>query len=158
MVDSKQCRSSSGLLAYRRSPFIASLTRHMPALTWLSKCDEHNRTRFAEHQRSKVGCMRLLAALVLQRSSTSHAEQRSANMSVGRLVLAAGMVGIIEASTTNKPSIPYTCPRELTTAIASGTGPMRHVPTGWKYVDASDRIAASNSLDVFDVSGFGNSC
>jgi hypothetical protein len=29
------------------------------------------------------------------------------------------MVGIIEASTTNKPSNPYTCPRELTTAIES---------------------------------------
>ena len=47
-------------------------------------------TRFAERQWSKVGCIHLLAALVLQRSSICHTEQCSANMSVGRLVVAVG--------------------------------------------------------------------
>ena len=42
--------------------------------------------------------------------SRSHAAMRSASMIVGRLVLAAGIVGMIEASATSSRSVPYTWP------------------------------------------------
>jgi hypothetical protein len=42
--------------------------------------------------------------------SRSHAAMRSASMIVDRLVLAAGIVGMIEASATSSRSVPYTWP------------------------------------------------
>jgi len=60
----------------------------------------------------------------------SQAAQRSAIKIVGRLVFAAGMVGMMEASTTQSPSTPYTFPCGSTTARLSARGPMRQVPTG----------------------------
>ena len=51
---------------------------------------------------------------------------RSAIAAVVRLVLARGMVGMIEASATNKPSIPRTSPCRPTAE------PMGQVPAGWK--------------------------
>ena len=57
---------------------------------------------------------------------------RSATMSVGRLVLARGTVGMMEASTTWRPSRPWTLPTGSTTASGSEVGPILQVPTGWK--------------------------
>src|SRR5712692_8559015 len=59
---------------------------------------------------------------------------RSATIIVGRFVFAAGMDGMIEASTTRSRAIPCTRPAWSTTAAGSPAGPMRHVPTGWWYV------------------------
>jgi hypothetical protein len=50
---------------------------------------------------------------------------------VVRLVFAAGMAGITDASATHSPSAPCTAPRVPTTAPWSGSGPMAQVPTGW---------------------------
>src|SRR5689334_16320846 len=54
---------------------------------------------------------------------------RSATTIVGRLVFAAGMVGMIEASTTQSPSTPCIFPWGSTTAMLSVASPIRHVPT-----------------------------
>src|ERR1700686_4852137 len=51
----------------------------------------------------------------------------SAIMSVAALVLADGIVGMTDASTTRRPAIPCTFRSEPTTA--SGSRPMRHVLT-----------------------------
>ena len=91
-----------------------------------------------------------------QPTPASHAEHRSAGMSVGRFVFAAGMLGMIEASTTDRPSTPCTLPRESTTAVASAAGPMRQVPAGWKYVPTLLRIADSRSASASVVCGPGN--
>src|SRR5438445_12970405 len=50
----------------------------------------------------------------------------SAAIRVGKLVLAHGTTGKIEASTTRKPWTPLTRPWLSTTAIGSSTRPMRH--------------------------------
>jgi hypothetical protein len=50
---------------------------------------------------------------------------------VGALVLPPIKVGITEASTTRRPSMPRTRSRGSTTAPASLGAPMRQVPTGW---------------------------
>jgi len=54
---------------------------------------------------------------------------RSAIMMVGALVLPPISVGITEASTTRRPSMPCTRNFVSTTAIAST--PILQVPTGW---------------------------
>lgn len=64
-------------------------------------------------------------------SDASLAADLSATMMVGRLVFAAGMVGIIEASTMESPSTPWTEQRAFITASVSVDCPMQHVPTGW---------------------------
>jgi hypothetical protein len=56
---------------------------------------------------------------------------RSAITIVVRLVFAAGMAGITDASATQSRSIPWTAPRALTTAPSPGRGPIAQVPTGW---------------------------
>src|SRR5258705_4401432 len=55
---------------------------------------------------------------------------RSATMIVGAFVLAPGIRGMIEASTTRSPSTPRTRNSGSTTAVSSE--PIRHVPTGWQ--------------------------
>ena len=59
------------------------------------------------------------------------AEIFSATMMVGMLVLARGTVGMIEASTTRRPSKPRTRPTRSTTASRSVEAPIRHVPATW---------------------------
>ena len=53
-------------------------------------------------------------------------------MIVGAFVLPDVIVGMIEASTTRKPSSPRSRNRSSTTAI--GSEPILHVPHGWKIV------------------------
>src|SRR5215475_624235 len=50
----------------------------------------------------------------------------SAVISVGKLVLAQGTTGKIEASTTRRPCTPLTRPSVSTTVIGSSVLPMRH--------------------------------
>jgi hypothetical protein len=59
------------------------------------------------------------------------AATRSATMTVGMCVFADGMSGITEASTTHRPSTPWTRQAGSTTAPAEGSTPIAHVPTGW---------------------------
>ena len=49
-------------------------------------------------------------------------------MMVGALVLPLVSVGMIEASATRSPAMPWTLSSESTTAI--GSAPIRQVPTG----------------------------
>ena|ERR1051326_871553 len=53
----------------------------------------------------------------------------SAIMTVVIWVLARGTSGMIDASTTRRPSTPITRPSESTTDRGSSTGPIRQVPT-----------------------------
>jgi hypothetical protein len=50
--------------------------------------------------------------------------------STGRCVLARGIVGMTEASATNRLSKPWTHPSLSTTASGSVSGPILQVPTG----------------------------
>lgn len=50
---------------------------------------------------------------------------------VGALVFPLTMVGIMEASTTLKPSMPYTFSLASTTASGSEAGPILQVEVGW---------------------------
>src|ERR1700675_4049653 len=56
---------------------------------------------------------------------------RSAIMIVVALVLERVTLGMIEASTTRKPSIPCTRQYWSTTAMGSDPGPILHVPDVW---------------------------
>src|SRR5436190_7829736 len=62
---------------------------------------------------------------------TSSDAIRSAIMMVGMWVLADGMSGMIDASATTRPPVPWTRPAASTTAPAAGSEPMAQVPTGW---------------------------
>src|SRR5450830_77223 len=64
-------------------------------------------------------------------------------MKVGALVLPPHSVGMIDASATRKPVMPLIRSRVSTTAIASLSGPILQVPTGWYWVSARLRISAS---------------
>ena len=64
---------------------------------------------------------------VRTRATTS--ERRSASISVGRWLKPDGGSGMIDASATNRFSIPWTRPFASTTAPSSGRGPIAHVPT-----------------------------
>jgi len=58
------------------------------------------------------------------------ATKRSATITAGRFVFARGTMGMMEASTTYKPSMPWTRPSLSTTASGSVAGPILTVPTG----------------------------
>src|ERR1700680_3920237 len=67
----------------------------------------------------------------------------SAAIRVGKLVLAQGTTGKIEASTTRKPCIPLTRPCVSTTAIGSSGRPMRHEHEAWQTTIAALRQEGS---------------
>ena len=52
-------------------------------------------------------------------------------MQTGALVVPPMILGMIEASATRRPVMPWTRRRESTTAIGSRCGPILQVPTGW---------------------------
>lgn len=60
----------------------------------------------------------------------SHFAMRSATMIVGIFGVPVGTVGMIEASATVNPVIPWTDPRASVTAPFAGSAPIAHVPTG----------------------------
>src|SRR5437763_13794973 len=62
---------------------------------------------------------------------TSSDAIRSAIMMVGMWVLADGMSGMMDASATVRPPVPWTLPAASTTAPAAGSEPMAQVPAGW---------------------------
>lgn len=78
---------------------------------------------------------------------------RSAITILVRLVFAAEMAGITDASATQSRSIPWTAPRAPTTAPSPGRGPIGQVPTGWWYEPArlyphrSDETRPGTSCD-----------
>ena len=59
----------------------------------------------------------------------------SAIMIAGALVLPRVMVGMMDASTTRRPSSPWT--RNSASTTASFPRPIRHEPTGWSVVIAA---------------------
>ena len=67
-------------------------------------------------------------------------------MMIGELVLPEVMRGMIEASTTRKPAMPWTRSRASTTARSSF--PILQVPTGWKIVVPISPAARANSASV----------
>ena len=62
--------------------------------------------------------------------SLSQLSIRSATTIVGRLVFAAGIVGMTDASATYSLSMPWTAPREFTTAPVPGVRTHRAGPDG----------------------------
>src|ERR1700724_2653882 len=70
----------------------------------------------------------------------------SAAIRVGKLVLAHGTTGQIEASTTRKPCTPLTRPCVSTTAIGSSGRPMRHEHEACHTPIAALRTKASIAL------------
>ena len=67
-------------------------------------------------------------------------------MIVGELVLPEVIRGMIEASTTRSPAIPFT--RSCGSTTARGSVPMRAVPTGWKIVEAILPAPSDSSASV----------
>ena len=63
-----------------------------------------------------------------------NSDTRSLIMMVVALVLARITSGITEASATGRPSMPWTWPCWLTTAMESLAGPILHVPAMWCWV------------------------
>ena len=61
----------------------------------------------------------------------------------GALVLPPGTCGMIEASATRRPAMPWTRRRGSTTASASR--PMRQVPTGCRFETPLARMSALSS-------------
>lgn len=49
----------------------------------------------------------------------------------GALVFPEGSVGIMDASATLNPEIPFTFNSGSTTVVGSSVAPILHVPTGW---------------------------
>ncbi len=92
------------------------------------------------------------------RSARIISAPRSAIITVGELVLPEVIVGMIEASTTRRASMPCTRSRESTTAAGSEAGLILQVPTGWKIVVPTSPAAfASSSSDWNSIPGL-NSC
>jgi 4-amino-4-deoxy-L-arabinose transferase-like glycosyltransferase len=77
------------------------------------------------------------------------AEIFSATMMVGMLVLARGTVGISDASTTRRPSMPCTRPAGSTTASRSSAGPIRQVPATWNMPATFCRICSASPSSSF---------
>src|SRR5215471_9982287 len=73
----------------------------------------------------------------------------SAVMSTGKLVLAHGTTGKIEASTTRKPCTPLTRPWVSTTAIGSSSRPMRHEHEACQTPIVAFRTKASSASSSF---------
>ncbi len=71
-------------------------------------------------------------------------------MMVGELVLPEVMVGMTDASTTRRPSMPRTRSCASTTAPASSARPMRQVPTGWKMVVPISPAARASASSVWN--------
>mmetsp|Transcript_17877 Transcript_17877/g.37398 ORF Transcript_17877/g.37398 Transcript_17877/m.37398 type:complete len:226 (+) Transcript_17877:51-728(+) len=70
----------------------------------------------------------------------------SAVMIVGALRLPLVIEGKMEASTTRRPSVPYTAPSGPTTAMGSSSAPILHVPHGWYALSrCSFRYSSSSS-------------
>src|SRR6218665_73459 len=67
----------------------------------------------------------------------------SAIITMGALVLPETSVGIAEPSITRRPAMP--CTRRRASTTASGSLPMRQVPTGWKMVAPWWRQKSRNS-------------
>ena len=67
-------------------------------------------------------------------------------MTAGAWVLPLGMRGMIDASATRNPSMPWTASRASTTAI--GSAPMRQVPTGWNVVIALARSQSTSAASL----------
>src|SRR5688500_11113051 len=77
------------------------------------------------------------------------AEIFSADISVGKLVLAHGTTGKIEASTTRRPCTPLTRPWVSTTDIGSSGRPMRQVQEACHTPIAALRTKASSASSSF---------
>ena len=73
----------------------------------------------------------------------------SADISTGKLVLAHGTTGKIEASTTRRPWTPLTRPWLSTTAIGSSARPMRHEHEACHTPMVALRTKASSASSSF---------
>ena len=79
-------------------------------------------------------------------------EALSAIIMTPALRLAESIIGMIEASTTRRPSSPRTRNSSSTTLVGSFSGPMRQVPIGWNVVVPRSFAAPSNSSSLCTLS------
>src|SRR5690606_6365074 len=77
-------------------------------------------------------------------SSSKRSAPFSPTMMVGAFVLPDVRVGKMEASITRSASNPW-ARRRLSTTDVAGSGPIRHVPTGWNTLEARSRMSSMNS-------------
>ena len=94
-----------------------------------------NRFRFPHDALGAAGPLRPLSRQAPERRGPSRramiSTALSAIASTGALVFPLGIVGMIDASITRRPSTPRTLRSAVTTASGSPSRPMRQVPTGW---------------------------
>ena len=107
---------------------LASFLWHPSMCVWPER-------RLAQRQCIRGTVRRAFDAAERRGSPPNHAPARiisaafSPIMMEGALVLPEVRVGMIEASATRRPSMPWTRSRSSTTAI--GSEPILQVPTGW---------------------------